>query len=65
MAQAALLKIDPNELDFDEFILQLEWLVAADGYPGYITMTGYDGWKDYWIEGLSPQEAWDSERSYW
>ncbi len=40
------------------------------GFEGYgpkpiMTQTGDECWKQYWIDGFSPQEALAEDRDYW
>lgn len=43
---------------------------TVPGFAGYgprpvVADTGEDCWKDYWREGLTPEDALASDRSYW
>ena len=50
---------------FDEYVAEIEKLARIDGWDGAGHYCDPDAWQDAYNDGITAEEAWASERSYW
>ncbi len=50
-------------MDFDQYVARINELAAADGGPSPYCDAA--AWRDSFDDGMTPAEAWASEKSYW
>ena len=53
-----------NEMSLTEYVIEINKIAEAEGFadPGQPYCADEAAWEDCWRDGLTPAEAWQSEK---